>query len=100
MRERLLDIRVQQLDRCTRTPGAARALELLSPSTAIKWQVRSTAKARGLRRGVGLGFQQWLSVDPVGEPWKDPRVRRSVRWIGVALIAFSVLMIVAGLLQG
>ncbi len=76
------------------------ALDLFSPSTAIKWQVRSTARARGMRRGVGLGFQQWLEVDAVAEPWRDPRVKRSVRWIGVALIVFSALMIVAALLQG
>ena len=75
-------------------------VELLSPSTAIKWQVRSTARARGLKRGVGLGFQQWLGVDPNAEPWNDPRVRRSVCWIGLALIAFSLLIIVAGLLKG
>jgi hypothetical protein len=81
-------------------PLVGGALDLFSPSTAIRWQVRSTARARGLRQRVGIRFQRWLRVDALAEPWNDPRVKRSVRWIGVAGIVLSALMIVAGLLKG
>jgi hypothetical protein len=72
-------------------------LDLFLPSITIRWQVRSTANARGLRRSVGLGFQSMFEVDPSAEPWDDRRVKRSVRLVGVVLIACSCALLAAGL---
>ena len=71
--------------------------ELFIPRLAIRWQVRSTERARGLRRAVGEAIQRVYGVDPTAEPWDNPRVRRLVRWTGLALVVFDGLVIGAGL---
>jgi hypothetical protein len=65
-------------------------VDVLAPRVAIRWQVRSTAKHRSDFRGVvGTTFQRWTGTDPDGDPWNEPRVRRNVRLIGLALILCS-----------
>ena len=73
-------------------------LDLLAPGLTIRWQVRSTSRGRGLKRSVGEAFQGLFGVDPTADPWDNPRVRRSVRSIGVALVIFSGLVIDGGVL--
>jgi len=73
-------------------------LDLFKPATTIRWQVRSTSNARGLRRAVGLGIQDMFRVDPSAKPWDDRRVRRSVRVVGIVLIACSGLALGVGLM--
>jgi hypothetical protein len=69
-------------------------LEVFKPSLPIRWQVRSTKKAHGVSRAVGTWFQQkLLRVDPDDEPWNDPRAQRSIRWVGVVLIIWSVALL-------
>lgn len=81
------------------------ALEIAIPSLAIRWQVSSTRKASkgksvlsASKAEVGGFFQRGLGVDPDGEPWNDPAVRRKVRWIGAGLAAFCICFIAMGIL--
>jgi hypothetical protein len=71
-------------------------LEIFTPQVAITLQIRSTAKARGVRRAVGRAFQQAFGMEPAAVPWNDPALRRRVRAIGFILLAFGAVVIVAG----
>lgn len=72
-------------------------LDLFMPSVAIRWQARSTEKARGARRAVGLYFQGRLGGDSTVAPSGNARLRRSVRLIGVVLIVYSTVVLAWGL---
>jgi hypothetical protein len=73
-------------------------LDLFAPGLTTRWQVRSTAKTKGARGTVGEALQQLFGVDPSGEPWYDPVVRRRVRLAGIVLILLGGLVIACGLL--
>jgi hypothetical protein len=73
-------------------------LDLFFPQLTIRWQVRSTERARGLKRSVGEAFQRTYGIDPTAEPSDNTRARRLVRWNGVVLIVFGGLVIGTGFL--
>jgi hypothetical protein len=70
--------------------------DIFVPSLTTRWQVRSTAKHGGSRRAVGTGFQRALGIDPEGDPWNDAGVKRKVRWIGLGLSLFSLVVVILG----
>lgn len=72
------------------------SLDLFTPTTTTRWQVRSTAKAGGSRKAVGERFQRWIKMDPQDEPWKDSRVLRRVRLIGAVLALTGAVLIGLG----
>jgi hypothetical protein len=72
-------------------------LELLLPSVAIRWQIRSTSRTRGPNRAIGEWFQQRYRMDPIGSADTDLGVRRRVRWTGLLLVVFGVGCLAAGI---
>jgi hypothetical protein len=73
-------------------------LDVFVPSVTIRWQVRSIAKGGTGGNGstVGAFFQKQLAIDPRIDAGNDPVAKKKVRRLRVALIAISVLMVVAG----
>jgi hypothetical protein len=71
--------------------------ELAFPSVFIRWQIRSTSRARGLNRAIGEWFQQRYEHPTVGAD-TDPGVRRRVRWTGLLLVVFGAGCVAAGAL--
>jgi hypothetical protein len=53
-------------------------LDILSPSTTIRWQVRSTAKHGGVRRATGEAVQRAMGFDSATDPGGDPAIRRNI----------------------
>ena len=72
-------------------------LDILSPSTTIRWQVRSTAKHGGVRRATGDAVQRAMGFDSAIDPGSDPAIRRNVRWIGLALVTIGVGALIVGI---
>jgi hypothetical protein len=70
-------------------PVAYGILDLLAPGTAIRWQVRATARRKGMGREAGSAFAHWMKIDRSREPWNDPAVRHRVRLLGAGLIVAS-----------
>ena len=60
-------------------------LDLLAPQVAIRWQVRSTQRASGVRRSVGEDFGGFIYRGSA-DPSNDSAVRRRVRLTGTVLV--------------
>jgi hypothetical protein len=71
-------------------------LDIFAPSLMIRWQIKSTAKHHDFRKTVGTSVQQWMNIDPSGEPWKDPTSRQRVRLIGGFLVLFGLAFVLLG----
>ena len=75
---------------------AGGSIDLFAPQVAIRWQVRSTERADGIRRSVGQAVGAAIHRGAT-EPWNDRSARRRVRLIGAFLVlamAASVAMLV------
>lgn len=72
-------------------------LDVLLPGVAIQWQVRSTARARGVNRRIGRAFQRANGSDPTEEPWNDRRQKYLVRLTGAFLVVFGTVVTALGL---
>jgi len=66
------------------------SLNLITPHTTRRWQVRATSRHRegDLRRRVGETFQQLFRDDPDGPP--DAAVLRRIQILGIAEIALGL----------
>lgn len=64
---------------------AGGSIDLFAPEVAIRWQVRSSERADGIRRNVGQAVGAAIYRGAT-EPWNDPDARRRVRLIGALLV--------------
>jgi hypothetical protein len=76
--------------------GAYGLLNLVTPTTTIRWQNRATARHRDddPRRVVGLFFQGVIGQeDSAADGSQDATVRRRVRYVGASQIVFALVAI-------